>query len=367
MTIIVSKNHKDAERLDSLEFGLESNIQEYVLDNPNAIPLYEISEDTRLFVAAREFRTTSGPIDALGFDKSGNIYVVETKLYKNPDKRTVVAQALDYGASLWKNTISEDEFIAQLNSHAQKTFGDGFAAKYADFFELDDATTNIEIIINNLNNGNIKFVVMMDKLHDSLKDLILYVNQNSKFDIYAVELEYYKHAEFEIMIPRLFGNEVKKDVASKAHPPAQPWEKASEQRFVDDIERRYARGDYGKTIRDGLMSLHDMYKKLSEKTGRQSTYSYRPEHDDVRCFGADTTSFIIDSIGRFESWKHSKNTDIIEQAVIEIENRSTNQGLFGKDWITKRSWGCTLRNFPDSETKSLVAIHEEVARGQGWS
>jgi RecB family endonuclease NucS len=52
---------------------------------------------------AREFSTKSGPIDALGVDKDGELYLIETKFYKNPDKRTVVAQVLDYGASLWSN------------------------------------------------------------------------------------------------------------------------------------------------------------------------------------------------------------------------------------------------------------------------
>lgn len=212
MAIIVSKNNRNAEKLDPENFSLESNIQEYILENPNVIPLYDIDEDTRLFVAAREFRTTSGPIDALGFDEAGNIYVIETKLYRNPDKRTVVAQALDYGASLWKNTIDADEFITVLNTHTQKAFGRDFATQYAEFFDLEDASSSIASIVKNLNSGNIKFVVMMDKLHDALKDLILYVNQNSRFDIYAVELEYYKHDEFEIMIPKLYGAEVKKAV-----------------------------------------------------------------------------------------------------------------------------------------------------------
>lgn len=52
----------------------------------------------------------------------------------------------------------------------------------------------------------------MDQLDSRLKDLILFVNENSKFDVYAVEFEYYKHEEFEIIIPKLYGTEVKKDI-----------------------------------------------------------------------------------------------------------------------------------------------------------
>lgn len=53
----------------------------------------------------------------------------------------------------------------------------------------------------------------MDKLDDRLKDLIIYVNQNSQFDIYAVEFQYYKYEQSEIIIPKIFGVEVKKDIA----------------------------------------------------------------------------------------------------------------------------------------------------------
>jgi len=77
MSIIVSHNNKNAKRLDKQEFGLEREIQQYIYDNPDIIPVYEINSDTRLFVAAREFQTNSGAIDALAFDQNGNIYVIE--------------------------------------------------------------------------------------------------------------------------------------------------------------------------------------------------------------------------------------------------------------------------------------------------
>jgi len=52
----------------------------------------------------------------------------------------------------------------------------------------------------------------MDELEDRLKDLILFINKSSQFDIYAVEIEYYKFESNELMIPKIFGNEVKKDI-----------------------------------------------------------------------------------------------------------------------------------------------------------
>lgn len=217
MPIIVSQNGRNATKLDKISFGLENKLQAYIYDNPESIPLYDIKDDIRLLILAREFGTTSGPIDAVGIDGDGQLYLVETKLYKNPDKRTVVAQVLDYGASLWKSLNDFDDFLLQLNGHVQKKFGMSATEKIKTFFSIDDDQLQnvLEQMKLNLDEGNFKFVVLMDSMEDRLKDLIVYMNQNSKFDIYGVELEYYQHDSFEILIPKIYGAQVKKDVGSK--------------------------------------------------------------------------------------------------------------------------------------------------------
>jgi hypothetical protein len=223
MTIIVSKkDSRSADVVNKSDFAQERNLQDYICDHPESIPIYELREDKRLLVAARELRTDSGPVDAFGVDQDGDLYIVETKLYRNPDKRTVVAQALDYGASLWRHA-DFDELLSALNEAGTKQWKMTFREKLADFYSLEEEDVNalIESMQKNLGEGNLKFVVLMDKLDDRLKDLITYVNQNSQFDIYAVELEYYKHDIYEIIIPRIFGDEVKKDVKSKT--PSKRW------------------------------------------------------------------------------------------------------------------------------------------------
>lgn len=220
MAIIISKNGKEAVKLDKSNFELEDHLQQYIYDNPETIPLYDIKEDIRLLILAREFATPSGPIDALGIDKDGEIYLIETKLYKNPDKRMVVAQVLDYGASLWSQFIDFNDFVTQVNLHTVKDFKLDLNQRIRDFFGLsvEEIRLLLENVRQNLRNGNFKFVVLMDHLHDRLKDLIIFLNNNSEFTVYAVELEYYKHKEFEILIPKLYGAQVKKDLGVKTPP-----------------------------------------------------------------------------------------------------------------------------------------------------
>ena len=120
MAIIISQNGKNAVKINKSVFEHEDHLQQYIYDNPESIPLYDIKEDIQLLILAREFPTNSGPIDAIGTDTDGELYIIETKLYKNPDKRTVIAQTLDYGAALWKHSNDFNSFIAILDDHTQR-------------------------------------------------------------------------------------------------------------------------------------------------------------------------------------------------------------------------------------------------------
>ncbi len=258
MPIVIRKNKERAKVVSESNFSKENAMQKYLIDNPEIVPIYDIEEDARLFVAAREFSTTSGPIDALGFDERGNIYVIETKLFRNPDKRTVLAQAMDYGAALWKNHSNSELFLNQLDEYANKHFERDFKDKFCEFFDIDDADTSIENIKTNLEDGSIKFVVLMDKLEPRLKDLIGYINQNSKFDVYAVELDFYKHEEFEIIIPKLYGAEVRKEVKIKTN--------SSGRRFRwNDQSFRTKISELPNDKKRAVLSIYDWARMTSDK------------------------------------------------------------------------------------------------------
>lgn len=215
MAMIVTKNGKNAQKIEKSKFGDEKELQEYIYENPEVIPMYEIDEDIKIIILMREFPTNSGPIDAIGVDEYGNIYIIETKLYRNSDKRLVLSQILDYGASIWSYYNDFSEFLSILDEGTHKKFNMGVKDKLSEFFQLEQEEQLEELSENikqNLNKGIFKFVVLMDELEDRLKDLILFINKSSQFDIYAVEIEYYKFESNELMIPKIFGNEVKKDI-----------------------------------------------------------------------------------------------------------------------------------------------------------
>jgi len=216
MTIIITKNGKEAKRVSKSSFAYEDNLQNFIHENPDSVPLYDIDEDIRLLILAREVPTNSGPIDAIGTDERGEVYIIETKLYKNPDKRLVVAQILDYGASISENSERQKDFIQVIEEKVSSHFKISINEKISQFFELsiEDTEALINRFHQNLFDGKFRFVVLMDEIEQRLKDLISFLNRNSSFDIYGVELEFYKYKNYEITIPKLFGAEVKKEIST---------------------------------------------------------------------------------------------------------------------------------------------------------
>ena len=259
MAIIISKNGKDAKKINKSIIDKEDYLQKYIYDNPETIPLYEINENLRICILAREVPTNSGAIDGLGIDQDGNIYIIETKLYKNPDKRLVVAQVLDYGASLWNNTNDFEGFMTFFEKASNKRFQLSLNQRLMNFFQLSeeevfDLRENIKI---NLGDGNYKFVILMDRLSAQLRDLIVFINQNSQFDIYAVELEYYKYQEYEIIIPKLYGAEVKKDINIQRPSKRKKW---NENLFFDEVNNKLDR----KYV-EAIQKLYEFSKQYADE------------------------------------------------------------------------------------------------------
>jgi len=266
MAIIVSKKGSQTQVVDKSDFALERNLQDYICDHPEAIPV----EDKRLLVVARELQTESGAIDAFAVDKDGELYIVDTKLYRNPDKRTVVAQALDYGASLWRHA-DFNQLLSTLDEAAEKQWKMPFRDKLMEFFSPEEGVDSlVDSMRRNLSEGKLKFVVLMDRLEDRLKDLITYVNENSDFDIYAVQIEIYKHEEYEIVIPKLYGAEVKKDVGPR-RPQGKLW-------TWDLLKERLS--EYGEEEVTAAQQIIDW----AEKNGIKISWSTSQRGGFIPCF-----------------------------------------------------------------------------------
>ena len=157
--------------------------------------------------------------------------------------------------------------------------------KLSEFFGFTDEEV-LELMDNiraNLFSGKFRFVVLMDKLEKRLRDLILFINRNSRFDIYGVELEFYKYDKFEITIPKLFGAEVIKEIDASGANKRKVWdEKSFFEQARENLEEEKLRlvkelYDFSKEIADeiswGTGVLRGSFNPIFESICPRSLFS----------------------------------------------------------------------------------------------
>ncbi|HTE82043.1 MAG TPA: hypothetical protein VK634_15260, partial [Reyranella sp.] len=89
----------------------EAWLQALIHANPSCLPIDEIESGLGRFQAiCREMPTPHGLVDNVLMTPQGDIAIVETKLFRNPEaRRKVVAQALDYAVSIFTMNYSAFE------------------------------------------------------------------------------------------------------------------------------------------------------------------------------------------------------------------------------------------------------------------
>jgi hypothetical protein len=95
----------------------ESWLQELLRQHPDILPAAEIEPVFQPLISIGcEVGTATGSIDNLFISPRGYLVLVETKLWRNPQaRREVVAQAIDYAASLSKWTYSDLDEAARAH------------------------------------------------------------------------------------------------------------------------------------------------------------------------------------------------------------------------------------------------------------
>lgn len=98
----------------------EAWLQELLYSHSELLPVGSFGDSfSPPIPLGREVRTRSGPIDNLYVSPLGGITIVETKLWRNPEKhRTVVAQIIDYAKEL--ATWNYDHFCQAILASSRK-------------------------------------------------------------------------------------------------------------------------------------------------------------------------------------------------------------------------------------------------------
>ena len=222
MAIIVQRKGERAEIVSEIRFPDEAELQRYVYENPQVLPIPDIKEDVQFTVLDKETPVRTGYIDILGVDSEGDLYIIETKLFTNSDKRKVLAQVLDYGAAMWSAHQAPEAFLRLLDERLSQK---GTSLRELLEWSFGQAAEEVEEGMRRcLESGAFRFIILMNRVPSDLKTLIQFVNSYSNFSVYAVELGHYKHGDLHIFVPHVFGAEERKRVPSSG---SKRWNEAS--------------------------------------------------------------------------------------------------------------------------------------------
>jgi hypothetical protein len=210
---IFIKSEDKFEKITLETFSEEKPLKKIIIDHPELLPFSEIRKDLEFFPISSEMKTNHGPLDILGIDQYGGIYIVETKLYKNRDVRKIMAQAFDYSGGL--STFREDfelfKYRIQMANQGEANRNTILENKSLEDL-LENIPTDNDIIKNieeNFKKCNFSYILVLDNVEEQLKDDIKLFNEKDDNPMFAVKISKFipKGTEKEIVISTIFGTE----------------------------------------------------------------------------------------------------------------------------------------------------------------
>jgi hypothetical protein len=186
-------------------FDAERDLHEAVAAHPEVLP----SEDLGLgplIALGTELDFGPGPLDVLAADPQGRIVILEFKRgTENPDVRKVVAQVLDYGASLWRT--SYDELGRRCAGDDSATAPDltAIAAERCGLldvpFDPDAFRAGVEAV---LDIGEFVFLYVGRDLDERTRRIMTYLAEGPRMRFFAVEVDYFRAGDgpSAVLVPR---------------------------------------------------------------------------------------------------------------------------------------------------------------------
>jgi hypothetical protein len=154
----------------------------------------------------------AGSVDLLGVGLDGSITLVECKLKKNPEiRREVVGQVLAYAGGLWRTPY--EDFAGRYAGRAGMSLVEHLEKKTQQ--QVVDPDALRAAIHTRLSTGSFRLVIAVDEITEELKFVVEWLNGHTApgVEVIALEADYAKDNGVEVLVPRFYGETVKKSPA----------------------------------------------------------------------------------------------------------------------------------------------------------
>lgn len=161
----------------------EDWLQSTIFQNPQLVPMNEISSGSQAFIPiCRELAlpkdTGTVFLDIIGCTPTGQLTLIECKLWRNPQaRREVIAQILEYASILsnWTYGDLTAKLKSKLGLPSQNPLFDLVATQFPD---LDEATF-VDNVSNSLRTGDFVLIIAGDGIRSDVKAITDLLNQSS--------------------------------------------------------------------------------------------------------------------------------------------------------------------------------------------
>lgn len=198
--------------LKQIEALDEASIQQLVFRYPSCIPISDIDESYNPIVSVcTELNTPAGPLDIFMATPSGELIIIETKLWRNPEaRRVVVAQLLDYAKELsrWSYEDLQREINRRLGTTGNRLYE---IVKGVDSNYLLSERNFVDAVSRNLRRGDFLLLVIGDGIREGAAGIaeFLVSSGHLNFTFAMVELAIYENVEIgQILLPRVMAKTI---------------------------------------------------------------------------------------------------------------------------------------------------------------
>jgi hypothetical protein len=183
----------------------EAWLQGLIHANPACLPISEIEPGLGRFVPiCRELPTPHGPIDNLLMTPAGEIALVETKLFRNPEaRRLVLAQVLDYAMAVFRMDFASFEKAALRGQFSPATKPTSLYAFLSGPEQLPEEAF-VDAVAKNLRRGRALVMIVGDGIRSEAEILLGDLHRFARFEftLALIELAVFRMPESNRLLIR---------------------------------------------------------------------------------------------------------------------------------------------------------------------
>ena len=218
MSVFIKKDDGFEEPVPTI-FEKEEVFGNLIIDNPEIFPIGKFTRsgsEWKPIAVEMEVGNGLGRLDVLGIDNEGCIYIIENKLHKNSQKKTLRQQGTDYAFGLrdlkerhdgWERfkkrieRANKSKYAKGKKFHNQSL--EEIIKKFEEFDSVEDYQRCLNEVKNNFEQGNYTLVVAMDRIPPGLRTSIAGhngIDVKHEVPLFALEVNQFETTKGEIIV-----------------------------------------------------------------------------------------------------------------------------------------------------------------------